>query len=355
LPTEAEWEYAFRGEIGSIYPWGDEFDGSRLNYCDKNCSQTHADDRFDDGYAMTAPVGSYPSGVSWRGVYNMSGNVFEWVADWMDEYEIEAVSNPSGPPSGSEKMVKGCSWFYNPAYCRGAARPSVSPDTRFDYLGFRCAMSRNQKTQIGEETAVSETIVVPQGQAAAIDGTISLGEWDDAVAENFADGSKLQLKRDGEFILVGIKANETGLIAGNVFIQRENEISILHSSAALGTAIYHKKSESDAWVQVQDFIWRCRDASNSETAQAERKKFFQEEGWIASIGPRGTPNELEYQIRIPDQDFRLAAVFIRSTPPYEKVPWPAYLEDDCVRPTPGGLPEILYFDPAQWKAVELSN
>jgi iron(II)-dependent oxidoreductase len=141
LPSEAEWEYAFRGEVGSVFAWGNEFDGSRLNYCDENCSQTHSDDRFDDGFSLTAPVGSYPSGMSWSGALNMSGNVSEWVVDWFGEYTEEQVTNPIGPSTGEERMLKGCGWFSHPTYCRGAIRPSVDPDTRFDYLGFRCAVS----------------------------------------------------------------------------------------------------------------------------------------------------------------------------------------------------------------------
>lgn len=139
LPTEAEWEYAFRGEAGVIYPWGDEFDGNMLNYCDANCEASHADDRYDDGFAQTSPVGSYPEGVSWSNALGMSGNVSEWVADWLSDYSSQAESNPTGPESGGEKVVKGCSWFSHPTYCRGALRASISPDTRFDYLGFRCA------------------------------------------------------------------------------------------------------------------------------------------------------------------------------------------------------------------------
>lgn len=140
LPTEAEWEYAFRGVQGLIYPWGDSFDGAKLNYCDANCDLSHADDRYDDEYAKTAPSGSYPEGASWCGALNMSGNVSEWVADWLGDYSPQAESNPTGPPSGSEKVVRGCSWFFPPAYCRGAARASVGPETRFDYMGFRCAV-----------------------------------------------------------------------------------------------------------------------------------------------------------------------------------------------------------------------
>jgi serine/threonine-protein kinase len=150
LPTEAEWEYAYRGAGGSIFPWGAEFDGSRLNYCDANCSQPHADDRFDDGYVDTAPVGSHPQGASWCGVLGLGGNVAEWVADWQGEYSPgeyspDSVSNPAGPETGDEKMLKGGSWFGHPTYCRGAARPSLDPETRFDFVGFRCAASEGQE------------------------------------------------------------------------------------------------------------------------------------------------------------------------------------------------------------------
>jgi formylglycine-generating enzyme required for sulfatase activity len=141
LPNEAEWEYAFRGEQNLIYPWGDTFDGTKLNYCDVNCEQSHADNRYDDHYVKTAPVGSHPEDVSWCGALDLSGNVSEWVADWSGDYVSELELNPTGPASGTEKILRGCSWYAQPAYCRSAARPFVAPDTRFDYLGFRCASS----------------------------------------------------------------------------------------------------------------------------------------------------------------------------------------------------------------------
>jgi formylglycine-generating enzyme required for sulfatase activity len=139
LPTEAEWEFAFRGEQGNTYPWGDSFDGSRLNYCDLNCDAGHADGRFNDNYPKTAPVTSHLSDASWSGVLGMGGNVSEWVADWLGDYDAAAVANPIGPPSGEQKIVRGGSWFSHPTYCRGTLRASIAPETRFDYVGFRCA------------------------------------------------------------------------------------------------------------------------------------------------------------------------------------------------------------------------
>ncbi len=141
LPTEAEWEYAFRGEDSFIYPWGNDIGSARLNYCDVNCTARHADERYNDGYEKTAPVMGHPEDVSWINALGMSGNVSEWVADWFGEYSSQAESNPTGPMEGSEKLVKGCSWYFHPAYCRGSTRASISPETRFDYLGFRCASS----------------------------------------------------------------------------------------------------------------------------------------------------------------------------------------------------------------------
>ena len=345
LPTEAEWEYAFRGAAGLIYPWGNEFDGTHLNYCDANCGQSHADQRFNDSFPLSAPVGSFPQGVSPLGLLDMAGNVSEWVADWFGDFSTGAEVDPRGPANGTEKLIKGCSWFSHPTYCRGALRASVGPDTRYDYLGFRCAASVDAHSE-GSTDMTPILIEVPVGDPPTLDGSHTAGEWDAADVDTFADGSELHLMQADGFLYIGIQAVDPDVIAANIFIQIGDEISILHSSAALGTAIYQRGE--DGWQQTQDFTWQCRDTSFSDEAQAERQAFLQTEGWVAANGFMGTPNQLEYQVKIPDVGFRLAAVVIHTSPPYEKAPWPAELTDDTVMKTPGGLPKEFHFTPELW-------
>ena len=269
LPSEAEWEYAFRGEERLIYPWGNEFDGTRLNYCDQNCSQSHADNRFNDGFAKTAPTGSFPSGASWAGVLNMSGNVSEWVEDWYGEYPTEAVSNPSGPTTGNERMLKGCSWFYHPTYCRGAARPSVNPNTRFDYLGFRCASSDPQNvTEMNTSSAVTiiptqeSTVSQPQGEFELVDDElvfvnngqffepdrswdIALGDLDgdgdlDAVTTNdSAEGMKIWFNNGQGIFKLGDQKMEPSMSVILGDLEGDNDLDIV---------VTHWDIEASEWI-----------------------------------------------------------------------------------------------------------
>lgn len=207
---------------------------------------------------------------------------------------------------------------------------------------------QNQKTEsIGSASSgITTSTQEPAAILPVIDGIISPNEWEDATVESFADGSELLLfQRDG-FLFIGIRANTPEMIAGNVFIASGNKIKILHTSAALGTAIYEKNGE--VWQQTQGFDWCCRETFNSEAAEAARAAFFEGEGWLAINSRNGTPNELEYQIVLDGESFQLAVNFLRVSETDKKPPFPVGLDDDCVRPTPGQYPTEMQFSPDKW-------
>lgn len=186
--------------------------------------------------------------------------------------------------------------------------------------------------------APAEVVEVPALPPPEIDGILSQDEWNGAVTFEMSDGAQIALMEAAGTLYVAVAGTEVGAV--NVVIGNSEFVWILHSSAALGSALY--ESGADQWELSHGYSWCCRDRNDVSA----RLELLAEERWQANIGWTGDPGVVEYEIGMPWQGSSIAVSSIRDEA--DKGFWPADLSEEARSQLLGRPPQTTLFNMTEW-------
>ncbi len=254
LPTEAEWEMGCRGgAVWARFPWGDKLPGDKdTNFGDGNARLPESMTTVNDGYEQVSPVGSYPP--NGFGLYDMGGNVMEWVQDYYDRnyYETSPINDPQGPQTGTSRVNKGGNWFASPTDCRCAFRGFSGDTMSFWNLGFRVVMEDEPVIKTAQSMNSDQNRILDSSQSEPLPPSEEDGirlfrqamfaaqqqQWDNA-NEDLEKALRLYEKRDDPKWIARIKATLAGIYAerNRTFKSKELYTEALSEFRKMGDSI----------------------------------------------------------------------------------------------------------------------
>ncbi|MBU1100354.1 MAG: hypothetical protein KKA84_08125 [Bacteroidetes bacterium] len=196
----------------------------------------------------------------------------------------------------------------------------------------------------------TDSIELPAGNTIALNGIFDSEEWAGAMEKDLTSSGKIRLMYHENYLYLGIKTKPNPVTT--LFVYRDQEVHLYHSSAALGTAKY--SYTSGAWTKIKHFSWHCQSTQMTSGAISERERFLADNWWVANNAFMGNSDEVEFKIYMPTDSLQIAFCTLGGTDYSELEYWPSTLADDCVNPImlKGPIPDAANFILNQWILVK---